>query len=186
MQHQLEGGAASTEALDRVRTAVSYLDKWKAQMDYARFQAAGYPIGSGSVESGNKVVVEARLKGAGMHWARAHVNPMVALRDVLCGERWEEDWSQVATCMREQSLRERQQRQRARWTQRRAETTVSSNATPASAAHVELPLPEPIQVTPRARHAPLPEKPRQPYRPPANHPWRRSPLAVRVSNLPSG
>jgi len=176
MQHQLEGGAASAETLDRVRAAASYLDKRKAQMDYARFQAAGYPIGSGSVESGNKVVVEARLKGAGMHWARAHVNPMVALRDVLCSDRWEEDWSQIATRVRGESLHAHQQRQRARWTQHRATATVSSNATPVSATHVALPLPEPIQVTPMARNAPSPEKPRQPYRPPANHPWRHSPI----------
>lgn len=46
---------------------------------YARFQARGYPIGSGSVESANTVVMEMRLKGAGMHWARPHVNPWVAL-----------------------------------------------------------------------------------------------------------
>lgn len=78
MQHQLEGGAASPETLDRVPTAINYLDKRRAQMEYARFQAAGYPIGSGRVESGHKVVVEARLKGAGMHWERTHVNPMVA------------------------------------------------------------------------------------------------------------
>jgi hypothetical protein len=28
-------------------------------------------------------VVEARLKGSGMHWARANVNPMLALRQGL-------------------------------------------------------------------------------------------------------
>lgn len=176
MQHQLEGGAASAETLDRVRAAVNYLDKRKAQMDYVHFQAAGYPIGSGSVESGNKVVVEARLKGAGMHWERAHVNPMVALRDVLCSDRWEDEWLPLATCVREQSLHERQQRQRARWTQRHAKTTVSSNAIPVSVVPVEPPHPEPIPVTPIARTVILPDSPRQPYRPPANHPWRRSPV----------
>lgn len=176
MQHELEGGAASAERLDGVRAAVNYLDKRRPQIDYARFQAAGYPIGSGSVESGNKVVVEARLKGAGMHWARAHVNPMVALRNVLCSDRWEQDWPQIATRVREESLQERQQRQRARWTQRRAETTVKSNATPVSVAHVERPRPEPMPVTPMTHNATLPDKPRQPYRPSANHPWRRSPI----------
>jgi len=30
------------------------------------------------VESANKLVVEGRLKGSGMHWARAQVTPMVA------------------------------------------------------------------------------------------------------------
>ena len=49
---------------------------------YAAFRTAHYPIGSGSVESANKLLVEARLKGAGMRWAPASVNPMVALRTV--------------------------------------------------------------------------------------------------------
>ena len=61
-------------------TAVGYLTKPRAQIAYATFLAAGYPIGSGAVESANKLVVEARLKGSGMHWARANVNPMLALR----------------------------------------------------------------------------------------------------------
>ena len=51
-------------------TAVGYLPKRRAQIAYATFQAAGYPIGSGAVESANKLVVEARLKGSGMPGAR--------------------------------------------------------------------------------------------------------------------
>jgi len=68
------------------------LKKRKAQLQYPRFQAQGWPIGSGIVESGNKLVVEARLKGAGMHWAEAHVNPMLAIRNILCSGRWKEEW----------------------------------------------------------------------------------------------
>ncbi len=187
MQHELEGGAASAETLDRVRTAINYLDKRRAQMEYARFQAAGYPIGSGSVESGNKVVVEARLKGAGMHWAREHVNPMVALRDVLCSDRWEEDWSQIAMRLPAEYLKERQHRQRARWTQRRAVVTTSPDATSVSLAHTEPPRPKPIQVTTLKRNPSPPGKPKQPYRPPANHPWRHSPIGrARFNSRRSG
>ena len=47
---------------------LAYLQKREAHMQYPTYQAAGWPIGSGSVESANKVVVEARLKGAGMRW----------------------------------------------------------------------------------------------------------------------
>jgi len=35
---------------------------------------------SGSGESANKLVVEARLKGAGMRWGRQNVDPMLVLR----------------------------------------------------------------------------------------------------------
>jgi len=85
-----------------VATSVQYLEARREQIRYAAFRAAGYPIGSGSVESANKLVVEARLKGAGMHWAPAHVNPMLALRNVVCNDRWEEAWPQIVTELRRQ------------------------------------------------------------------------------------
>jgi hypothetical protein len=176
MQHELEGGAASPETLDQVRTAVQYLEKRRGQMDYARFQAAGYPIGSGSVESGNKAVVEARLKGAGMHWARPHVDPLVALRDVLCSGRWEQDWPQMATRVRADHLQARQQRQRTRWTQRHAVATASSSACPIVPAHPKPSEGEPIKVATSKRHVSPSRHVKQPYRPPADHPWRHSPI----------
>lgn len=176
MQHELEGGAASPETLDRVHAALQYLDKRRPQMDYARFQAAGYPIGSGSVESGNKLVVEARLKGAGMHWAPEHVNPLVALRNLLCSGRWDEDWPQIATRLRADDYQARQQRQRARWAQRSEKTTSSSSATPVAPAPAELPNLEPVQDTTPKRRSPAPHTGQPPYRPPANHPWRHSPI----------
>jgi hypothetical protein len=71
---------------------LAYLEKRESQMQYARFRAAGWPIGSGSGESANKLVVEARLKGAGMHWAVQNVNPMLALRNAVCNDRWVEVW----------------------------------------------------------------------------------------------
>src|SRR3989440_5617136 len=49
-----------------IKEKLAYLHKRETHMQYPTYQAAGWPIGSGSVESANKVVVEARLKGAGM------------------------------------------------------------------------------------------------------------------------
>src|SRR6266704_2731150 len=63
---------------------LNYLQKREAHMQYPTYQAAGWPIGSGNVESANKVVVEARLKGAGMRWARHNVNSMLVLRNAVC------------------------------------------------------------------------------------------------------
>jgi len=77
-----------------------YLEKRVAQMQYRRFQAEGWPIGRGMVESANKLVVEARLKGAGMHWTRTSVNPMLALRNAVCNDRWNEAWQQSSAQMR--------------------------------------------------------------------------------------
>ena len=90
--------AGSTDPTAAAKTRdemVAYLAKRRAQIAYAEFVAAGYPIGSGMVESANKLVVEARLKGSGMHWARANVNPMLALRTAACSGRWEQAWPRI-------------------------------------------------------------------------------------------
>jgi hypothetical protein len=72
---------------------LAYLQKREAHMQYPTYLAAGWPIGSGIAESGNKLVVEARLKGPGMHWKRENVNPMLALRTTFCSDRWAEGWN---------------------------------------------------------------------------------------------
>ena len=84
---------------------LAYLEKREAQMGYRVWQAQGWPIGSGAVESGNKLVVEARLKGGGMHWARPHVNPMLGLRNVVCSGRWAEEWPRIARRLRKPASR---------------------------------------------------------------------------------
>jgi hypothetical protein len=86
----------------------------RQMLNSERFQAQGWPIGSGIVESGNKLVVEARLKGAGMHcrlapscsrherWAEEHFNPMLAIRYILCSNRWKEEWPKIEARLRKQ------------------------------------------------------------------------------------
>lgn len=114
--HQLkeEGGTAvlaSLRALQKAYPQVTldeplmYLDKREKMLDYPQFLAAGWPIGSGAVESANKLVVQARLKGPGMHWHREQVNPMLALRNVICNDRWQESWPTLSKGLRQkQSL----------------------------------------------------------------------------------
>jgi hypothetical protein len=90
-----------------ITSHLAYLKKRAAQMQYPTFQAQGWPIGSGIVESGNKLVVQARLKGAGMHWADEHVNPMLALRNILCSGRWREEWPKIERQLRQQDHQRR-------------------------------------------------------------------------------
>jgi hypothetical protein len=86
----------------------AYLLARHDQMQYPQYQTAGWPIGSGMVESANKVVVQARLKGTGRRWERANVNSLLILRNAVCNDQWKEYW-QVAT--RQQQQRQQQQRQ---------------------------------------------------------------------------
>ena len=88
---------------------LAYLKKRTQQMQYPLFQAQGWPIGSGAVESGNKLVVEAHLKGAGMHWEENNVNPMLAIRNILCSGRWKQDWPKIEARLRQQTRQRRRQ-----------------------------------------------------------------------------
>jgi hypothetical protein len=154
--------------------ALAYLEKRWEQMQYPTFQAQGWPIGSGAVESGNKLVVEARLKGAGMHWARPHVDPMLALRNLVCNDRWEEAWPGM-----ERRLREQARNQRAgRCGRRRGATGAEAVGLKARLAEEAVPTPEPMTRSPLA--AGVPKVPatgvRSAHRPAPNHPWRHSPI----------
>jgi hypothetical protein len=132
-----------------------YLEARVDQMQYPRFQADGWPIGSGIVESANKLVVEDRLKGAGMHWADVNVNPLLALRNAVCNDRWEECWSVIAREQRRELLVKRQQQRAKRQAARGA-------AEPAPVVVTPDPAP-PLAATQPAEPAPKPL-----------HPWKRA------------
>src|SRR5205823_11657791 len=51
--HDATDPAAAAAARD---ATLAYLQARRAQIDYARFQACGFPIGSGTVESANKLL----------------------------------------------------------------------------------------------------------------------------------
>jgi hypothetical protein len=98
-----------------VKRQVQYFRKRLTLLQYPRFQQGGWPIGSGMVESANKAVVQARLKGSGMHWSPAHVNPMLALRTAVCNERWSEAWRDLLAEQHSQLANQRRHRATARF-----------------------------------------------------------------------
>jgi hypothetical protein len=165
-------------AVETIQKSLTYLEKRQEHMHYAHFQALGYPIGSGSVESANKLVVEARMKGAGMHWARPHVDPMVALRNIACSDRWEEAWPQITCELRRQAAQRRVERRQKRKTRcdelpALTEATTVTQKTDSAPTTSETPtmsasLPTPLTSSPPAT--------KTPWRPAANHPWRHDPI----------
>lgn len=120
-----------------------YLQTRSPQMAYPQFQQAGWPIGSGMVESGNKLVMQARLKGAGMHWKPENVNPMLALRMAVCNQRWEENWRDQWRRLRTSRQQQRWQHQRQRFQQRQQALRVSVASPPAPQAPVLVQSPKP-------------------------------------------
>ncbi len=164
---QLRLLVAAHPGLADLETQVSYLEKREAQLQYPQFVAAGLPIGSGSVESAHKVVVEARLNGAGMRWAREHVDPMLALRTAVCNDRWAEVWQQIEA----EERRQVQSRRRSR----RQHRAAAAHPSPAGdhAALVAV-VPEPVSPVPVRSPSPSGAEAGEARRPATNHPWRRA------------
>ena len=80
---------------DKVRLTIGYLFRHRHRLDYQTFRNAGFPIGSGTVESACKLVMQARMKQAGMRWSRPGAQAMLALRAVLLSDRWDDTWSSL-------------------------------------------------------------------------------------------
>lgn len=153
---------SSSQAQEKHAEHAAYLRKRLPQMQYAEFQAKGLPIGSGCVESAHKVVVEARLKQAGMHWAPENVNPMVALRNAACNDRWEEAWPAIVAAQQSTARSDKL-----------ARYVVPS---PAVTAPIVVPVSVVASAAPTTESM-LPPAPafviKPKYVPPPDHPWRK-------------
>lgn len=153
--------AAAQADLPVVAENLAYLEKRVGQMQYPMFQAEGWPIGSGMVESANKVVVEARLKGTGMHWSRASVNGLLALRNAVCNDRWAEAWEQSAAHIRRVGIKRRP-----------VQPKTEAQATSPIAVRAPAPAADAAPVDPATRRKPS-----------AEHPWRRKNRATKAQMI---
>lgn len=77
------------------RQETQYFRNHQHRMDYPRYLANGWQIGSGPVESGCKRLVTLRLKGAGMRWGERGTNTMCHLRALLLchPDQWAHAWT---------------------------------------------------------------------------------------------
>jgi len=80
---------------DEVRQAPGYFRSNRERMRYDEFREAGYPIGSGTVESGAKNVVQPRMRRPGRGWKRENGQAMLAALGELHSGRFRWAWQQV-------------------------------------------------------------------------------------------
>jgi hypothetical protein len=71
---------ASAQATAAVEDLLVYLQNNQARINYRSQRRAGYPLGSGGIESANKFICQVRLKRSGAWWYVANSNHMLALR----------------------------------------------------------------------------------------------------------
>jgi hypothetical protein len=76
-------------AADAVHRAVTYYSHNRQRMDYARFRAEGYQIGSGTVESACKQLATGRLRRAGARWQEPGARYTAKARAAWLSHDWE-------------------------------------------------------------------------------------------------
>ncbi len=74
----------------------NYLNRFSDAVHYQAYRKAGYPTGSGEIESGHRVVPQKRLKIPGACWHPNTINPMMALRIMRENGWWKNFWNSRA------------------------------------------------------------------------------------------
>ena len=70
---------------------IGYIARRLDMLDYPRFRASGYDIGSGPTEAFCKTLTS-RLKGPGMRWDKPHAEAMMALASIRSSRLWSVYW----------------------------------------------------------------------------------------------
>jgi hypothetical protein len=81
------------EELAPVRSGHRYLTNRRDCLDYPRALALDLPIGSGMIESGDRHVLQARLKKAGAAWLIPNAERMANLRVLRANGQWLSLWN---------------------------------------------------------------------------------------------
>ncbi len=85
-------GESVAEVCAPVRRCEHYIQARLAYLDYAGAIERGLPIGSGEIESGNRSVLQARLKLSGAWWRAENAEKMMALRVTPANGEWQSYW----------------------------------------------------------------------------------------------
>jgi Predicted DNA modification methylase len=75
-----------------LQEAISYFENHQEWMLYDEYLAAGYPIGSGVVESTCGHTVKSRMEGAGRRWSIKGAESTLLLRSVYTSNDWDAYW----------------------------------------------------------------------------------------------
>jgi len=74
---------------DPAQQAITYFKNNRHRMRYPEFRSCGYQIGSGTIESGCKRVIGARLKQAGMTWTVEGARQVIKARSMYLSGKWD-------------------------------------------------------------------------------------------------
>jgi hypothetical protein len=79
-----------------LQNLMTYLQNQEPRLAYQKFRDQGLDIGSGTVESACKHVVQSRMKRAGTRWKPANAQAVLSLRCCRLNGEWDTLWSNRA------------------------------------------------------------------------------------------
>ena len=79
----------------RLDDFATYFERHQRRMQYLEFREEGFPIGSGTIESGVKQFKQ-RLAGTGMRWTLNNANRMLVIRAAVLGHDFDALWAAAA------------------------------------------------------------------------------------------
>ena len=78
--------------IEAIQDAITYYSNNQHRMDYPAYRERGLQIGSGTIESGCKRVVKARLDQAGMTWTVEGARAVLKARAAYLSGQWDDFW----------------------------------------------------------------------------------------------
>lgn len=88
-------GQLSAAGHTELEAQLNYFREHADKMQYADYQAAGLPIGSGVTEAGCKELIKARFGRSGCSWNRGSGDAILQLRAIRLSNQWESFWYKV-------------------------------------------------------------------------------------------
>lgn len=84
---------SSTSKFKETRRVIEYLRSHgkRGHLNYSTFRVMGLPLGSGSIESAIRRVINLRMKGNGIFWNEQRAEEMLMLRATILSDRWDEN-----------------------------------------------------------------------------------------------
>jgi hypothetical protein len=107
-----------------IATEIEYLRKHgeSGRLSYVQFRKLGIPLGSGSIESSIRRVINNRMKSNGMFWLAENAETMLQLRCQVMSDRWDESVAAMRNMNRKTSQGDW------RWTPRPMNPKVEANS----------------------------------------------------------
>ncbi|MGD9822751.1 MAG: hypothetical protein AB7U36_00090 [Desulfobacter sp.] len=87
---------------ETIEKAILYFENHHKWMRYDEYLQAGYPIGSGVVESSCGHTVKDRMEGSGRRWSIKGAESTLLLKSVYTSNHWDDYWQSHMTLQRKQ------------------------------------------------------------------------------------